>query len=226
MTIHRVLKKFEQSYRKPEVRYYEANKEIQSEWRKKTVPLIKRTILKHGAILYFEDEASIQLTPVVAKTWGPIGQKIIQKRTGNRGSVSAISAISNRGNLIFNVYQGGKRFTADDIIKFLKEMLKHHSRRHLVVVMDQAPCHKAKKVRDFIEVQKRLHVFYLPPRSPEYNPDEKVWNHLKHQELQSHNARNLKDLKTLTRKKLRKMASDKNKLLGIYRRSEGSAFFD
>jgi len=226
MAVHRTLVKFEQSYRRPESRYYEANTEIQREWRKNTVPAIKRAMTRYNAILYFEDESCIQLSPVVGKTWGSIGKKIIQKKTGNRGSVSAISAISNSGRLIFNVYQGGKRFNSADIVKFLKEMLKHHPNRHLVVVMDQAPCHKSKTVRSFVASQKRLHVFYLPPRSPEYNPDEKVWNHLKHQELKSHNAKNLKDLRKLTRRKLAGMARNKSMLLGIYRRSEGAAFFD
>lgn len=225
MAVLRVLRKFEQSYRRPEVRYYEADTKAQQEWRKKTVPIIKRTVTRHNAILYFEDESSIQLAPVVAKTWGPIGQKLVQKQTGNRGSVSAISAISNSGRLIFNVFQGGKRFNSNDIINFLKEMLKHHARRHLVVVMDQAPCHTSKKVKTFVASQKRLHVFYLPPRSPEYNPDEKVWNHLKHQELKSHSAKNLKELRKLAKSKLRSMAKDPKKLLGIYRMSEAAVFF-
>ncbi len=226
MAVHRVLVKFEQFYKRPESRYYEANSEVQKAWRRNTVPAIKRIITRYNAILYFEDESCIQLSPVVAKTWGPIGEKIIQKRTGNRGSVSAISAISNSGRLLFNVYQGGKRFKSADIIKFLSEMLKHHPRRHLVVVMDQAPCHRSKQVKAFVSAQKRLQVFYLPPRSPEYNPDEKVWNHLKNQEMKSHNARNLKDLRKLAKRKLASMARDKSKVLGIYRMSEGAAFFD
>jgi len=226
MAVHRTLVKFEQSYRRPESRYYEANTEIQKAWRKNTVPAIKRAMTRYHAILYFEDESCIQLSPVVAKTWGPIGKKIVQKRTGNRGSVAAISAVSNSGRLLFNVYEGGKRFNSEDIIKFLGEMLKHHPRRHLVVVMDQAPCHKSKKVKAYVSAQKRLHVFYLPPRSPEYNPDEKIWNHLKHQELKAHNARNLKDLRKLTKKKLAGMARSKSKIRGIYRMSEGADFFD
>jgi transposase len=225
MGVHRILKKFEYSYRKPEARYYEACSEAQSAWSKSTVPKIKKIIKKHKAILYFEDESNIQLTPVISKTWAPIGTKITQKRTGNKGSLSAISAISNSGSLIFNVYCGKKRFNADDIVKFLQQMLKHHPRRHLVVVMDQAPCHKSKKVRDFYESQKRLHVFFLPPRSPELNPDEKVWRHLKHQDLKSHTAKNTKELKKLTQKKLKKMAGNKKLLEGIYHTSEGAKLF-
>ena len=78
----------------------------------------------------------------------------------------------------------------------------------------------------YIESRKRLHVFHLPPRSPEFNPDEKVWRHLKHEELKSHSAKNIKDLRRLTKKKLRGMARDKRKLIGIYRMSEGASFFD
>lgn len=226
MAVHRTLSKHKQSYKTPETRYYEADTDQQKEWQEKVVPKIKATVRKHRAILYFEDESNVSLTPVVAKTWGPIGAKITKKITGNRGSVSAISAISSDGRLIFNVHDNNKRYGAKDIIHFLSEMLEHHPSRHLVVIMDQAPSHRAKLVKDYIVRQKRLHVFYLPPRSPEFNPDEKVWDHLKNQELKSHQAMNTRTLKKITKTKLRKMSRDKRVLMGIFRRSDGAAFFD
>lgn len=225
MSVFRELVKHEYSYRKPERRYYETDTKQQKEWQKKVVPNIKRTVNKHKAILYFQDEANINLQPVTAKTWAPIREKAVVKSTSNRGSISVISAISHDGRLIFNIHDQNKRYCADDIIHFLEQMLQHHPHRHLVVVMDQAPCHTAKKVKSYINSQKRLHVFYLPPRSPELNPDEKVWNHLKHQELQSHQAKNLDELKKLTKKKLKKMATDTRVLKGIFHRSEISKFF-
>jgi len=221
----RFFVKFEQSYKKPETRYYESNTKEQKLWQKNEVPKIKAVVMKYKAILYFEDEANISLSPVVGKTWGPIGEKIIRKITGARGSVSAISAISSSGDLIFNVHSSGKRYNSDSIIRFLSQMLKHHHRRHLVVVMDQAPCHKSKKVKEFVRTQKRLHVFYLPPRSPEFNPDEKVWRHLKNEELRDHQATNVDDLKSLTKKKLASMSNNRKKLIGIYKMSDGAVLF-
>ena len=226
MAVHRTLSKHKQSYKTPETRYYEADMGKQKEWQKEVVPKIKALIRKHNAILYFEDESNISLTPVVAKTWGPIGVKVLKKVTGNRGSVSAISAISSDGRLIFNVHDNNKRYGAKDLVHFLSEMLTHHSRRHLVVIMDQAPVHRAKLVKRFVEKSKRLHVFHLPPRSPEFNPDEKVWDHLKNQELKSHQATTTKSLKKITKSKLGKMARDKRGLIGIYRRSDGASLFD
>jgi transposase len=161
----------------------------------------------------------------MGKSWGPIGEKIIHKVTGNRGSISAISAISNDGRLYFNVFDGGKRFNSDDVIKFLTDMLDHHPRRHLVVVMDRATCHSSKKTKAFIKSQKRLHVFYLPARSPQLNPDEQVWAHLKNHELKSHQETNLKGLKKLARNKLGKLSKDPRKIRGIFKRCDNSHLY-
>ena len=174
MAVWRFLVKFDQSYKKVQKQYYETDTKLQEEWKRITLPKIKLTVKKYRAILYFEDESNISLTPVMGRSWGPIGEKIVHQATGNRGSVSAISAISSDGRLVFNLFDQGKRLKSQDIINFLAQMLKHHKRRHLVVIMDQASCHKSKATKQYIESQKRLHVFYLPPRSPNLNPDEQV----------------------------------------------------
>jgi transposase len=220
MAIWRFLNKFDQSFKKVQKQYYETDESSQEEWIKTTLKKIKSTVRKHRAILYFEDESSIQLSPVMGKSWGPIGKKIVHKVTGRRGSIAAISAISNDGRLVFNLYEGTKRFNADDIIIFLKQMLDHHPTRHLVIIMDQAPCHKAKKIEIFEQNQKRLHIFYLPTRSPKFNPDEQVWAHLKNHDLKSHMETNLSDLKTLANKKLRKLKDDPDKVMRIFKRCE------
>ena len=225
MAICRTLKKYEYSYKTPQRQYYETNTQEQKKWVKETIPEINEMVKSKRAILYFEDESNISLTPTLAKTWAPIGQRVSQKVTGNRGSVSAISAISKEGHLLFNVYDAGKRFNAGDIINFFKQMLIYHPRRHLVIVMDRARCHTAKKVQEFIKTQKRLNVFYLPPRSPELNPDEQVWSHLKGHQLKSHKATSVTELKKLTKSKLRATSRNKQKVKGIFKRNDYSHLF-
>jgi len=58
----------------------------------------------------------------------------------------------------------------------------------------------------FIADHLRLHVFHLPTYSPDWNPDEQVWNYLKHQELQGHQARTKAELLNITNDKLTTMA--------------------
>ena len=210
----RRLRESDLTYKKPEKRYKEQDSKEKAQWIEKELPKILETVDKNKAIVYFEDESRISLSPILGKTWGPRGKKSIQKTTGRRGSISAISAISSSHHLLFKLYD--KNICSDEIIKFLSQMLKHHPRRHLVVLMDQAKCHTSKKTKNYIASQKRLHVFYIPPYSPELNADEQVWNHLKHQELKSHQAQDKKELKTLANKKLRSMSKNKNLLKGIF----------
>ena len=225
MTIHRALKRFEHSYKKPVKRYYEASKIKQTIWVQDVLPKIIALEKSKNAILYFEDESCIQLSPVLSKTWGPKKEVITQTVTGNRGSVSAISAITKSGDLVFNIHDSNKRFCSKDIIRFLSELLRHHKNRHVVVIMDQAPCHTSKMVKDFVLDKKRLDVFYLPPRSPEFNPTEKIWNHLKHKEMRAHKAKTPKQLKSLTNKKLLKMAKNKEIVKSVFKQCEKSAHY-
>lgn len=213
-TVWRRLREAELTYQKPERRYIEASEEDRRYWRRYEVPKIRRTVKKYRAILYFQDESNISLTAFLGKTWAPRGKTPTQEVTGKRGGVSAMSAISGVGRLIFKLHE--KRIASDQVIRFLGQMLKHHPRRHLVVVMDQAPPHKSKKTRAFVDGQKRLHTFYLPKYSPDWNPDEKLWNHLKQQELKGHRAKTKEELRDLAKKKLSKLARSPCKLRGIF----------
>ena len=213
-TMWRLLRDMELTYQKPEKRYFEADKEKRDAWLRETVPQIRRVMRKHRAILYFQDESNITLAPILARTWAPRGKTPIQEATGNRGGVSAMSAISNNSSLVFRLHT--RRIASPEIIEFLQQILDYHAKRHIVVIMDRASCHVSKMTINYIKSQKRLHVFHLPPYSPDFNPDEDVWNHLKHQELKSHKAKTNLSLEILTNIKLHEMASNKQLLRGIF----------
>lgn len=213
-TVWRRLREADLTYQKPEKKFINASEEERQHWKRYIIPQIKKCTKRYNAILYFQDEANISLTPFLGKTWAPKGKTPQQEVTGNRGGVAAMSAISGVGKLVFKLHK--KRIASDEVIDFLKQMLAHHPRRHLVVVMDQAPPHTSKKTKVFIESQKRLHVFHLPKYSPDWNPDEKVWNHLKTQELKGHRAKTRDELHDLTQKKLEDLEQSPRKLRGIF----------
>jgi transposase len=213
-TVMRRLHEANLTYQKPEREYFELSEDERREWVRTEVPRIRRAVRKYKAILYFQDEANISLTALLGKTWAPCGQTPKQRVTGKRGGISAMSAITSRGQLLFRLHD--KRICSEEVVDFLSQMLRHHKRRHLVVVMDQAPPHVSKKTKQYIASQLRLHVFHLPKYSPDWNPDEKVWNHLKHQELKGHQARTKGDLEQLAQRKLKSMSEDRRLLQGIF----------
>jgi len=158
-TIWRRLRDAGLTYQKPERQYFEADEEARQEWLRTEVPRIRRAVRKYRAILYFQDESNVSLTAFLGKTWGICGHTPRVPVTGKRGGVSAMSALSGQGRLLFNLFD--KRITSVEVIHFLGQMLAFHKRRHLVVVMDQAPPHTSHKTMSYIESQPRLHVFRL-----------------------------------------------------------------
>lgn len=215
-TVLRRLHEAGLTYQKPERQYFELNEAERQEWIANDLPKIREKVRETRALLYFQDEASISLTALLGKTWSPRGQTPKQRVTGKRGAVSALSAINARGRLIFQLHD--KRIASPEVIAFLAQMLQYHKRRHLVVVMDQAPPHVSKKTRSYVDSQRRLHVFHLPTYSPDWNPDEKVWNHLKHQELKGHQAKDKNEIKELANGKLDNMSKNPELLRGIFYR--------
>lgn len=222
-TVWRRLRDAGLTYQKPERVYFERDDAAREEWRRIEVPRIRAAMQEFKAILYFQDEANVSLTAFLGKTWSPRGRTPQVRVTGARGGVSAISAISRRGGLIFRLYD--HRIASAQVIEFLGQMLSHHPKRHLVVVMDQAPPHVSAMTRQYIASQRRLHVFYLPKYSPDWNPDEKVWNHLKHHELKAHPAKNKRELQSLANAKLTSMAENPLLMRGIYFRCYVADFF-
>jgi transposase len=222
-TVWRRLREAGLTYQKPERQYWQADEKARQEWLNNEVPRIRRIVRKYRAILYFQDEANVSLTAFLGKTWSLRGVTPKVKVTGTRGGVAAMSAVASRGHLLFRLYD--KRIASAEVIEFLGQMLGHHPRRHLVVVMDQAPPHVSKATMAFVDSQPRLHVFHLPKYSPDWNPDEKVWNHLKHHELKAHRAKTKEELKLLAKEKLQAMSSNQQLIQGLFFRCCVADFF-
>jgi transposase len=222
-TVWRRLREAGLTYQKPERAYFELDERSRREWLRSEVPEIRRTVLRTRGILYFQDEANVSLTAFLGKTWAIRGRTPKVRVTGRRGGLAAMSAISRRGHLLFRLYE--QRIRSAQVIEFLRQMLRHHARRHVVVVMDRAPPHTSGRTLDFVASQPRLHVFYLPTYSPDWNPDEKVWNHLKHHELKSHRAKTREELKGLAHASLRRMSRDPALVRGIFFRCCVADFF-
>ena len=130
------------TFQKTEREYYEIDEASRQAWLSTDAPKIRERVKKYRAILYFQDEANVSLTAFLGKTWSPRGQTPKAKVTGKRGGVAAMSAVSRQGHLLFRLHQ--KRIASPEVIDFLKQMLDHHPRRHLVVVMDQASLHTSR----------------------------------------------------------------------------------
>lgn len=124
------------------------------------------------------------------------------RRTSNRFSVNAMSAISTKGRMHFMVF--AESFTAEVMCRFLDRIAGHFDRKvHLVV--DGHSAHRSRKVRDWLAAHPDdIELHFLPPYSPELNPDELVNADLKHSLPKQHRARDQAELAAETRRFFRR----------------------
>ena len=177
-SVGRLLAQLGITPQKPLYRAIERDEALVKQWLKAEYPKIKRMAQHAGADIYFGDAASIRSDHHAGTTWGKKGDTPIVPTTGARHSLSLISAITSKGHMRFMIKEKGG-VNADVFIEFLKRLLVG-STKPIFLVVDRGPAHRAKKTKAFVEtLGGKLELFFLPPYSPDRNPDELVWKHLK-----------------------------------------------
>jgi len=175
--VGRLLNEIGYSKQKPLQRAYEQDPQKVKRWLKKEYPAIKKEAKYEKRSIYFGDEAGFHSTAIYGGTWAPKGQTPVIATTGQRIKINCISAINNKGSLRFMLYE--RNFNSGRFIEFLKRLM-HKQTRPVTLIIDGHNTHKTKTVKEFVEdTQGKLKLYYLPPYSPELNPDELVWNNAK-----------------------------------------------
>ena len=169
------------SAQRPLRRAYQQDPERVERWLKEDYPGIRALARQNGAEIWFGDEAGVRSDCHAGTTWGVRGKTPVVSTTGARFGMNLISAVSPRGRMRFMI--APRRVGAPAFIEFLKRLL-HGAARPMFLIVDGHPAHKAKSAQRFVDsTAGRLRLFYLPPYSPELNPDELVWNDLRNQRI-------------------------------------------
>jgi transposase len=177
-SVGRLLAQLGITPQKPLHRALERDEALVQKWLKSEYPKIKKLATVQGADIYFGDAAHIRSDHHAGRTWGKKGETPVVEATGARHGMSLISAITSKGRMRFMIKEKGG-VNADVFIEFLKRLLIGATRT-IFLIVDRGPAHRAKKTKAFVEtLAGRLMLFFLPPYSPDRNPDELVWKHLK-----------------------------------------------
>lgn len=142
--------------------------------------------------LVYLDEVGFAMKGVVRRTWSMKGQTPLVDLPAKWDKLSTIGAITSGGKFFQNTHQGAIRST--QVIDFLKHVLSHVP-GELIVVLDNARIHHARRVQDFVQRHQRLSFCFLPPYAPELNPIERIWAYLKSNVLANFCPLSLSNLK-------------------------------
>jgi transposase len=182
VTVGRILKKLGMSPQRPLYRAYQQDPRRVKEWKEKTFPKIQKEAKSAEATIFFADESGIRTDHHAGRTWAPVGFTPVVMASGNRVSVNMISAISAQGEIHFNVLEN--TMNAARFVEFCEMLLEDCGGRTVFLIVDGSSVHTANAVKDFVlSTEGRLKIFFLPPYSPELNPDEWVWKNVKNDQI-------------------------------------------
>ena len=178
VSVGRLLAQLGITCQRPLHRALERDAALVQQWLKQEYPKIKALARREKADIYFGDAAHMRSDHHAGRTWGKKGETPVVLSTGARYRVSLISAVTSRGHMRFMIKKKGG-VNADVFIAFLRRLMIG-SKNRIFLIVDRGPAHIAKKTKAFIaSLGGQLRLFYLPPYSPDTNPDELVWKHLK-----------------------------------------------
>lgn len=182
----------------------------------KEYPQIKAMAKKQGADIYFGDAAHIRSDHHAAHM-GAKGDTPIVQATGSRHGMSLISAVTARGHMRFMIIDKGS-VNADVFIEFLKRLIKG-TEREIFLIVDRGSAHRAKKVSAFVQtLGGKLRLFFLPPYSPDRNPDELVWKHLKADTVGRMAVTGKEDFSKKVRRSMRELQNDARKIISFFQK--------
>jgi transposase len=127
-----------------------------------------------SAVLYFSDEMRYGMMSNFRRSWSKVGDRSVlpQKQGFTNGYLfTAINPLTGES---FHLLGFDDMSTETEYI-FLTELKKKHPHKHIVVVIDNAPCHKPKILHSI----DGLTLVYLPPYSPELNPVERFFEEMR-----------------------------------------------
>lgn len=109
--------------------------------------------------------------------WSPVGEPIIDFRPASRGqNYTVIGAVSDDRVVCHQTIQGG--LNIESWTEFVRDVLVPRLEPGQILVMDNLRIHHNHKARDILS-NAGVEVLFLPPYSPDFNPIEPVWAHMK-----------------------------------------------
>jgi transposase len=138
---------------------------------------------KGEILLLFLDETILSLFGKVGYRWSPVGTTHAVASVGKRERVVVFGAadpIAGRTH-----YRQEDTINQHSTLRFLKQLLryyqKHRSNTPVVLVFDKHNGHTATIVAELLVEHEHLSVLTTPPKSPDLNPQEHIWEWLDEQ---------------------------------------------
>ena len=218
-TISRYLKKWGFTPQRPLTRSFAKDPKKVTKFLIEEYPLIKKRAKKENGEIHFLDEMGINnnthsfIRGYARK--GKDNQPVMTKST-KRVSSNMVSTINNSGHFRFMVYEDN--MNVELFLKFLRQLIKNQNKK-IFLILDNLKVHHAKKIQKWQKKhQDKIEFFFLPPYSPELNPDELVNQDVKANALKHKLIHKVEDLNKNLRSYLYSLQKNKQKIKNFFQK--------
>ena len=142
-------------------------------------------------ILLFGDSAEISLFPTITRCWTRIGKQRVIETPGVRASKcwdwGAVDPVA--GHSVHIVHSRRNNVGFRRLLAAISRAydLPEHPERKVTLFVDNDRAHKAKVVHQLLEKHKhQIQVEWLLPYTPELNPQEDIWQHMRRRVTHNH----------------------------------------
>ena len=209
-TISEYMKRFGFTPQKPLKKSYAQNPKKVKKWLEKDYPSIRREAKKEKAEIHWFDETGLRSDANYSRSYAPKWKTPIIKNINKRMSVNIISSVTNQGKMRFMSYTDS--MTSKMLIKFVRK-LKNSIPRKIYIILDNLAVHHSRYFKFWLDKNKdKIKVFYLPPYSPELNPDERLNRDLKMNFRSKHNPKTQKEFRKNAFSDLKSIQNKSNRI--------------
>ena len=169
-TVGKYLARWGFTAQKPLRRAYEQNPVAVQHWLQQDDPAIVAQAHCEGGAIFWGDETGLRSDDVRGRSYAPRGRTPVVRVCHKRAGLSLIAAVTNKGEVRWMICEGA--VTAPVVIGFLRRLIRN-ARGKIFLILDRLAAHRARQVHDWLAAHRaQIEVFYLPPYSPELNPEE------------------------------------------------------
>lgn len=184
-------------------------------------PAISARTKTEKAEIYLGNETGIQNSTDYQKGFTPKGKTSVLLIESKKARMNIVSAITNRCNVRFMLYED--TMDCNRLIEFMNRLIKDVSRKVFLVLDNLRVYHGKKAMQWLAENKDKIELFFLPPYSPEHNPDEYLNHDLKRNVHSGQQFRSKDDIKNKTRSFMRTIQHRPCHVMSYFRHK--SAFF-
>jgi hypothetical protein len=131
-----------------------------------------------GAVLLAEDETILRLFPVLRRAWSMRGEQAKVYITGRNAKRVLFAAINLRTGHRISMRRA--RMRQGEFQDFLRLVRRRYGKRPVWMLLDEAPCHTAKRSLA-LAARLGIHFIFLPKQCSELNAMDQLWKELKGQ---------------------------------------------